>query len=153
MDGIGGTVKNLVFRDVKSQKCIINGPKEFADYAEKRVNGIHSLYLPVSDVMVEPEDISNAPKIPETLKIHKVERCFDANKACYLKFSYLSNDDKPYFTQHYRKEDKDVCGHVMMQSNDENHCSYCNLMYKFSDIEWLQCPTCKGWFHHNCFYE
>ena len=37
MDGVGGTVKNVVFRDAKSGKCRINSPKEIAEYAFKRV--------------------------------------------------------------------------------------------------------------------
>ena len=31
MDGVGGTVKNIVFRNVKSGKALINSPKEFAN--------------------------------------------------------------------------------------------------------------------------
>ena len=39
MDGIGGTVKNLVYRKVFSGDVVINTPKEFADFA----NGITSI--------------------------------------------------------------------------------------------------------------
>ena len=46
MDGICGTVKNLVFHDVKSSKCIINSAKEFAEYAEESIERISSMYLP-----------------------------------------------------------------------------------------------------------
>ena len=31
MDGVDGTVKNVVFRNAKSRKCTINSPKEFAE--------------------------------------------------------------------------------------------------------------------------
>ena len=35
MDGIGGTVNNLVFRHVKSGKVVINTPEEVVHYADK----------------------------------------------------------------------------------------------------------------------
>ena len=37
MDGIGGTLKNTVYREVKSGKAIINDAKEFAQYADKTI--------------------------------------------------------------------------------------------------------------------
>ena len=117
MDGIGGTVINLIYRDVKSNKCILNSAKEFADYAQGRIKGINSLHLPVSDVMEEPRGIDEAPKIPEILKIHKVERCFDANKACLLKFYYLGSDGIPYYTQFLSSEWRRClwsCDHVVI---------------------------------------
>ena len=154
MDGIGGTVKNLVFRDVKSSKCIINSAKEFAEYAEESIEGISSLYLPRDNVIQEPQGIDVAPKIPETLKIHKVRHCYDKNKVCYLEFYHLASDEKPFFTQFYRSEsDPEVCGHVTLDSIDENLCALCNLVYDSHDGDWLKCPICKAWFHHGCFYE
>ena len=35
MDGVGGTVKNMIFQHVKSKKCVINGAIDFAEYANK----------------------------------------------------------------------------------------------------------------------
>ena len=35
MDGVGGTVQNLVSQHVKSKKCVINGVKDFAENANK----------------------------------------------------------------------------------------------------------------------
>ena len=37
MDGIGGTLKNTVYREVKSGKAIINDAKEFAQYGDKTI--------------------------------------------------------------------------------------------------------------------
>ena len=45
MDGIGGSLKNAVYRDVKSGKAIINDAKEFAEYADKTIKQISSLYM------------------------------------------------------------------------------------------------------------
>ena len=43
MDGIGGTLKNAVYHDVKSGRAIINDAKEFAEYADKTIKKISSL--------------------------------------------------------------------------------------------------------------
>ena len=89
MDGVGGTVKNMVFRSVKSGRAVINSPKEFAEHANEVVPSISSLYLPVKEMMDEPEEISNAPSIAGTLKIHKVERKYNENGMCHLEFFHF----------------------------------------------------------------
>ena len=77
MDGIGGTIKNKVYRYVMSNKCLIKNGKDFAEYANKTINGITSIYMPINDLLTQPDNIENAPKIPETLSIHKVTRSFN----------------------------------------------------------------------------
>ena len=37
MDGVGRTVKNMIFQHVKSKKCMIIGAKDFAKYANKKM--------------------------------------------------------------------------------------------------------------------
>ena len=76
MKGIGGTLKNSVYRDVISEKCVIDTPTQFVQYAERSVKGITSLYLPTEEVLKELEDIENSPKITDTLQIHMVKRYF-----------------------------------------------------------------------------
>ena len=73
MDGIGGTVKNLVFRHVKSGKVVINTPEEFAHYADNVCEGVYPLYLPKEEILVEPSHTETAG-IENTLQIHKVQR-------------------------------------------------------------------------------
>ena len=46
IDGAGGAVKNVVFRDATSEKYTINLPKEFTEYADKRGESITTLYFP-----------------------------------------------------------------------------------------------------------
>ena len=48
---------------------MINGAKDFAEYANKVINGISCLYLAENEVMGEPHDIEKPPKIPRTLKV------------------------------------------------------------------------------------
>ena len=86
MDGIGGTLKYSIYRDVMSGKCVIDTPKQFAEYTESAVKGITSFHLPTEEVLKEPDDMGNSPMITETLQTHKVKRCFDNRKVCFLEF-------------------------------------------------------------------
>ena len=71
MDDVGGTIKNLIFRKVKSGRTVVYTPKEFTAAAMKFVPSIITVYLPKSDEIVEPESIRHAQSIPETLSIQK----------------------------------------------------------------------------------
>ena len=101
MDGFGGTLKNAVYRDVKSGKAIINDAKEFSEYADKTVKGISSLYMSSDDVIVEQKEIKTAPKTPETLKIHRVVRSMEKGEDPSFHFYYLVSDDDPFHVQSY----------------------------------------------------
>ena len=72
MEGAGIAVKNMIFQHVKSKRCVINGAKDFAEYGNKMINGISCLYLAENEIMAKPQDIKTSPKIPRTLKFHKV---------------------------------------------------------------------------------
>ena len=50
-DGVGGTVKN-VFSTRKIKKCVINGAKDFVEYANKIINGISCLYLAENKIKI-----------------------------------------------------------------------------------------------------
>ena len=50
MDGIGGTIKNKVYRDVMFNKCLIKNAKDFAEYANKTISGITSTYMPITHI-------------------------------------------------------------------------------------------------------
>ena len=89
MDGVGGTVKNIIFRKVKSGFVMIDSPFEFHQVILKFVSSIKSVYLPHSDVLNEAEDIEQeSKKILESLKIHHVER-FEVKGVYGLKSFYL----------------------------------------------------------------
>ena len=72
MDGIGGTIKNKLYGDAMSNKCLIKNAKGLAGHATKTINGITSIYMPINELLIGPDNIENAPKIPETLSIRKV---------------------------------------------------------------------------------
>ena len=57
MDGVGGTIKIMIFQHVKPKKYVINGAKDFAEYGNKIIYGISCLYLVENEIMAEPQDM------------------------------------------------------------------------------------------------
>ena len=74
MDGVGGTIKNLVFRAVKSGKISVRDPEEFVEAANDIVPSIWSIYMPIVVMLEEPLKVANARAIPETLQVRKIVR-------------------------------------------------------------------------------
>ena len=44
VDGVGGTIKNTVFRKVQSKEVVIQGPKHFAEFAYSVLPSITVLF-------------------------------------------------------------------------------------------------------------
>ena len=84
IDGIGGTINNQVFRDVKYEKVIIRNAKHFASHPNSILKSITSVYMLLEDVLVDPESVNNAPRIPGTLEVHKISRSFNSDGMCKL---------------------------------------------------------------------
>ena len=145
MDGIGGTIKKLFFRMVKSGQIVINSSSEFASFADEICSTVDSLYPPENKVMVEPEEDKYDTAIPDTLQIHKVNRQENEKRFCNELF-YLTSDNHPFPTQWYGL----ACGHKENNCNS-NTCRQCLGTYKNGE-EWIECPLCNKWFHENCFY-
>ena len=146
MDSIRMTLKNCVYRDIMSGKCVTDNTKQFAKHADKSIKGIASLYLTTEEVLIKPDDTEESPKIKETLQIHMTKHFFDQWKVAYLQFA-MSTDKKPFFTQYYGEE---ACGDEQI-STDGTHCGSCLDDYQ-TNGEWLQYPICHVWFHNSCFY-
>ena len=79
MDGVGGTIKKMIFGLVKSSKITINRAEEFVTEASKAVLFIQSIYLPQDDEIIEPSFVNVAPYIQGTLDTHYVKRFFNSN--------------------------------------------------------------------------
>ena len=92
MNGVGRTVKNVVFRKVKLGKVVIYSPLEFFEAIKTIVPAIHAVYLPESENIIEPKGIESSKKIKETLKIHKLEQKVDPNGNTYINFYKIAND-------------------------------------------------------------
>ena len=139
MDGVGGTVKNMIFQHVKSNKFVINGAKDFAEYANKIIN-ISCLYLAENEIMAEPQDIETSPKILKTLKVHQVLRTNNEYNVCKMEFYELADETDPFHIQWYRKEGNlEVCAHNQLPLGYETDqtCGYCKR-----NEEWLECKLC-----------
>ena len=68
-----------------------------------------------------------------------------------LKFFYLAEDEKSFFTQWYvNGKDVLVWGHDDKEV-DTNHCAAFSVEYGKTE-EWIQCPgLCGQWFLEQCF--
>ena len=155
MDGVGRTIKNLVFGAVKSGKVSVKDLKEFAKAANDIVPSIRSLFMPIENMLEEPAEVANVPPIPETIQVHKLVREITRDNVPFIKFFKLSRDDRPAYTKYYQsKKDPQVCGHPD-KDVDGNTCAHCLAEYKVNDEqeEWLCFPLCKKWFHESCFHK
>ena len=124
MDGVSGTVKNIIFRKVQSDFVTIIAPLEFHQAVLKFVPWIHTVYLADADVLSEPENIEQK-NIPETLTVHHIER-FQMKGVYALKFFHLAEDEQPFYTQWYvNGKDVVICGHESSEF-DDNHCASCH---------------------------
>ena len=143
-----------MYKEVKSGRLVIDTLQEFAMAAQPLVPAITTIYLPESEMLQEPNEIENAPVIPETFQIHKVARKFNSQGFACIEFYKFSNESNTYFTQYYRVEcDPVVCGHEEDKYVDDNTCAHCSRRYGDPDmLEWLQCPICSSWFHQQCFH-
>ena len=72
--GTEKTVKNVTLRKPKPGESVVHSLLEFSKSVTKFLSSIHSVHLPENENIVEPEDISMARGINQTLKIYKLER-------------------------------------------------------------------------------
>ena len=74
VDDAGQTIKNAIFRKVKSGLIVVDIPKAFSDAAMKFLASVITMYLPKLDEIVEPDSMHEAPSISEILLINKFVR-------------------------------------------------------------------------------
>ena len=153
---MGRAIKNKVYWDVMSNKCMIKNAKDLAEYANKTISDITSIYMSIYELLTEPDNTENAPKIPETFLIHKVTRSFNEDNACFIDFFRVGNDDDTFFTQFYRKDDDlEVCGHEILPLlfDVDQTCAFCKAKYAAlkEKEDWLQYNLCEQWLHLSCF--
>ena len=79
MDGVRGTIKNQVYKEVKSGRIVIDALQEFA-MAAQTVPAITIIYLPESEMLQEPNEIEN---------VHKVARKFNLQGVACIEFYSL----------------------------------------------------------------
>ena len=128
MDGVAKTIKNVIFRKVKSGQIVVHTPKEFSDAAMKFVPSIITVYLPRSNEIVEPESIHQTPSISETLSIHKFVRQINDRGDCSIEFLKAVVDQEAFHIQWYKRASDVVCGHEKSSKGDSK-CSTCMEWY------------------------
>ena len=153
---MGRAIKNKVYWDVMSNKCMIKNAKDLAEYANKTISDITSIYMSIYELLTEPDNTENAPKIPETFLIHKVTRSFNEDNACFIDFFRVGNDDDTFFTQFYRKDDDlEVCGHEILHLLFDVDQTYAFCKAKYVELkekeDWLQYNLCEQGLHLSCF--
>ena len=155
MDGIGGCVKNVVYRAVLAEKVVINTPKEFSDFANDHIKTISVLYMSSSEILNEPEHIKDTPYVESmcTLQVHMIKSFKTKAGFSYLEFYRIATEEKPFYTHWYRRTGDltDPCGHNDLPEGfqvDET-CASCCLGETGSG--WICCPLCKQWYHDECY--
>ena len=99
MNDVGGTIKNFIFRKVKSGQIVVHTPKKFPDATRKFIPSIITVYLPKSDVIVKPESIHQAPSIPERLSIHRFVRQISDRGDCSKEFFKMVVEQVAFHTE------------------------------------------------------
>ena len=135
MDDVGGTIKNVIFRKVKSGQVVIYTPKEFFDATMKFVPSIFTVYLPRWDKIVEPESIHQAPSIPKTLSIHKFVRQINGRGDFSIQFFTMVVDQEVFYTQWYNKAGIVICRHEKSNKSN-NECSTCGQLDDEIMMKW-----------------
>ena len=55
--------------------------------------------MPINELLTEPDNIENAPKIPEILLVQKVTRSFNEDNICFIDFFCVTIDDDPFLPE------------------------------------------------------
>ena len=79
-------LKRTLSLGIQSLKVQNQLTERVCKYANKRVESITTLYLECK-LFVEPNEVAKAPKIPQTLPVHKVIRHMSKNVVVCLQFS------------------------------------------------------------------
>ena len=86
-----------------------------------------------NEIMAEPQEIEATPKIPRTLKAHKVLKTYNKDNVCKMEFYELAEETNPFQIHWYCKEsDPEVCGHNQLPLSYETDqtCGYFKERYK-----------------------
>ena len=84
IDGVGGTIKRVVYGMVKSKHININTAEEFAAKASKGVSSIKSLYLLQKDEIIEPSFVKNAPAVKGNVDVQHIKRDYNLEKVLFF---------------------------------------------------------------------
>ena len=72
VDGIGGRLKNQVYKTVKAGHIVINGAEQFATHANSIITGIQTSFTSKSEIQIL--ELDHVYEVPGTRKIYYVRR-------------------------------------------------------------------------------
>ena len=145
MDGIGGTLKNLVYRRVLSGDAVINTPPKFAEFSNQ-ISSVNCLFLDKPEFIQEPEEVSTHANTVN-IESSKFSRVRNGPHSFSNHFFKLSEDFEPFHIEKYGVQ----CGHSVSNINYESVSNNCYKRHILGE-EWLKCPVCCLWYHEDCFY-
>ena len=129
MDGVSDTIKNLFFREVKSERLVVESLDDFSVHAKHIVEEIVTIYLR-NEVFVEPTDTEEAPYIKGTLKVHNTKN--------------QSGVNYPKFNHHLSSI---TCQMILLWDHNtfndgSNNCAHCHKIFK-KGRDWFEYPASK----------
>ena len=147
--------------NVKSNQSEVYAPFEFSEAATKFAPSIHSVYLPGIENTVEPENISVARKINQTLKVHKLERKCSQNGDTYINFFKIANDEDSFTCSGMEARMKSPV--AIMEARMKSPVAIMKLVKVMINVRNARevrlkvksgcCPACHQWYHEDCIYE
>ena len=104
-DGVGGTVKHRVYREVLAGRLVIEGPEDFATNADRLLDSIDVIYVAEMDLTIDELSRKNTQYVHDTLKVHKITRKFSDDNTCSnLMFFHTTEDSQPFATKQFQLE-------------------------------------------------
>ena len=121
MDGVGGTLKNVIFWKLKSGQTVVQTTEDKSCREICAVN--YNRICTKGSWDYRAERYRWCPLIQDTLKIHNVERYINQRNEISIKFFKTAADDGPFYTQMYSRVGGLICGHkdpMLMKINAQN---------------------------------
>lgn len=96
MDGVGSTLKNVVFQKVKSDQAVVYTLEDFANFPKEFVPSIITVCLPEAEEIEEPSNVEQSPLVKDTLSVHELKRFFNKRNECSIKYFKTAADQHPF---------------------------------------------------------
>ena len=148
IDGIRKTVKNAVFRNVKSGLLVVCSPLEFFKAMTKFVQSILSIYLRGNENFIEPEYIKRSIKCWNYISRNKNVVSMTIIISIFSKLSMM----KILFTCSGMGARMKLCVTMLKLVESDDECAKSHVSYSDGE-EWLCCSLCHQSYHEDCFYK
>ena len=155
IDVIGGCIKNAAYRAVMAER-LLHTPLDFTKSAKKLLKGIECVYLPEKVVMIELDEVKNAPHSTDMyfLKVRMAKRVFAKRAFQCLQLYQIISYKEPFHDQCYHRENgPEPCGHFNLPKTLHPNESCTKCFEGEIGGGWRQCTRHTQWYHKQCFYD